>query len=247
MLAWLKQRNSGCGLTLILNSSWELMVYIISVLSIVRAPSLHFRTSCAHTHTHINTAFTIPLYAGSEVTPAVASHLADRLKSSLARFVLRRVFRCFLTNSLVRKTTMCTGIRFGFMVTHCLWNVLQEASRTDTASLSLSLSRHLNSQVQRGRKPKPNFLRLLQWDTLILPQLRGHIRREEREKERERHEIWRHRLRILNVIQTISNVTRPHVLLNQAPGTEERIRNKDGRKGRKKSRNTTTACATRET
>lgn len=136
-----------------------------------------------HTHTHINTAFTIPLYAGSEVTPAVASHLADRLKSFLARFVLRRVFRCFLTNSLVRKTTMCTGIRFGFMVTHCLWNVLQEASRTDTASLSLS--RHLNSQVQRGRKPKPNFLRLLQWDTLILPQLRGHIRREERERERE--------------------------------------------------------------
>lgn len=32
--------------TLILNSSWELMVYIISVLSILRAPSLHRRTSC---------------------------------------------------------------------------------------------------------------------------------------------------------------------------------------------------------
>lgn len=31
--------------TLILNSSWELMVYIISVLSIFRAPSLHNRTS----------------------------------------------------------------------------------------------------------------------------------------------------------------------------------------------------------
>lgn len=31
--------------TLILNSSWELIVYIISVLSIFRAPSLHKRTS----------------------------------------------------------------------------------------------------------------------------------------------------------------------------------------------------------
>lgn len=31
--------------TLILNSSWELIVYIISVLSIFRAPSLHSRTS----------------------------------------------------------------------------------------------------------------------------------------------------------------------------------------------------------
>ena len=34
--------------TLILNSNWELMVYIISVLSIFRAPSLHSRTNWEH-------------------------------------------------------------------------------------------------------------------------------------------------------------------------------------------------------
>lgn len=36
--------------TLILNSSWELIVYIISVLSIFRAPSLHKRTNCKTRH-----------------------------------------------------------------------------------------------------------------------------------------------------------------------------------------------------
>lgn len=37
-----------CKNTLILNSSWELIVYIISVLSIFRAPSLHSRTNWEH-------------------------------------------------------------------------------------------------------------------------------------------------------------------------------------------------------
>lgn len=31
------------------------MVYIISVLSIVRAPSLHFLTTCSHIHKHTHT------------------------------------------------------------------------------------------------------------------------------------------------------------------------------------------------
>lgn len=57
--------------TLILNSNWELRENIISVRSIVRAPSLHFLTTCSHKYVHLKTLKRKALHSG----PIILSHV----------------------------------------------------------------------------------------------------------------------------------------------------------------------------